>query len=81
MPARFDDDLVVETTTQAVTGARLVMKQDVRRGSRSAVFGCRDDRLPVRQRPARQIAGKHPLNATLTQACDAELLAIAAGMQ
>ena len=33
MPARFDDELVVETATQAVTGARLVMKQDVRRGA------------------------------------------------
>ena len=33
MPARFDDELVVKTATQAVTGARLVMKQDVRRGA------------------------------------------------
>ncbi|MFD1157137.1 tol-pal system-associated acyl-CoA thioesterase [Roseovarius aestuarii] len=31
-PARFDDELQVETTTQAVTGARLVMEQKVSRG-------------------------------------------------
>ena len=31
-PARFDDELVVETRTQAVTGARLVMEQEVKRG-------------------------------------------------
>ena len=31
-PARFDDELQVETTTQAVTGARLVMEQRVSRG-------------------------------------------------
>ena len=31
-PARFDDALIVETTTQAVTGARLVLDQKVTRG-------------------------------------------------
>lgn len=31
-PARFDDDLTVETTTQAVTGARLIVEQKVVRG-------------------------------------------------
>ncbi|MDU8910424.1 tol-pal system-associated acyl-CoA thioesterase [Aestuariicoccus sp. MJ-SS9] len=31
-PAKFDDDLVVETTTKSVTGARLVMWQEVKRG-------------------------------------------------
>ncbi len=31
-PARFDDDLTVETTTQAVTGARLIVEQKVTRG-------------------------------------------------
>jgi acyl-CoA thioester hydrolase len=31
-PAVFGDDLVVETRVQAVTGARLVLGQDVRRG-------------------------------------------------
>ena len=30
-PARFDDDLVVETKTQAVTGARLIVEQSVMR--------------------------------------------------
>ena len=33
LPARFDEELVVETTSQAVTGARLILKQDVFRGS------------------------------------------------
>ena len=31
-PARFDDDLTVETITQAVTGARLIVEQKVMRG-------------------------------------------------
>ncbi|WP_306115439.1 MULTISPECIES: tol-pal system-associated acyl-CoA thioesterase [unclassified Roseovarius] len=31
-PARFDDDLLVETKTQAVTGARLIVEQSVMRG-------------------------------------------------
>lgn len=31
-PARFDDALEVETRTQSVSGARLVMEQSVRRG-------------------------------------------------
>jgi len=31
-PARFDDELVVETTTQQITGARLVLAQVVMRG-------------------------------------------------
>ncbi len=31
-PARFDDTLEVETTTQNVTGARLVLDQTVKRG-------------------------------------------------
>lgn len=30
-PARFDDELAVQTTVQAVGGARLVLKQDVTR--------------------------------------------------
>ncbi|OWU85478.1 thioesterase [Oceanicola sp. 22II-s10i] len=30
-PARFDDQLTVHTTTEAVTGARIVLKQDVLR--------------------------------------------------
>lgn len=32
MPARFDDVLEVETITEAVTGARLVLEQKVTRG-------------------------------------------------
>ena len=32
-PALYDDELEVETTTQSVTGARLVMDQVVRRGA------------------------------------------------
>jgi len=32
IPARFDDDLVVGTATEAVTGARIVLRQEVRRG-------------------------------------------------
>lgn len=32
LPARFDDALEVETVTQAVTGARLVLEQKVARG-------------------------------------------------
>lgn len=32
-PARFDDDLVVETTAEVVTGARVVLKQAVQRGA------------------------------------------------
>ncbi|MGR3660485.1 MAG: tol-pal system-associated acyl-CoA thioesterase [Paracoccaceae bacterium] len=31
--ARFDDELVVETSVQAVTGARIVLRQDVLRGA------------------------------------------------
>ena len=31
-PAKFDDELVVETTTAQVTGARLVLDQVVKRG-------------------------------------------------
>lgn len=31
-PARFDDELEVETNVAQVTGARIVLKQDVRRG-------------------------------------------------
>lgn len=30
-PAKFDDELVVQTTTEAVTGARVILKQDVLR--------------------------------------------------
>ncbi|MEL7213249.1 MAG: tol-pal system-associated acyl-CoA thioesterase [Pseudomonadota bacterium] len=30
-PARFDDELIVETTTEAMTGARIVFRQDVKR--------------------------------------------------
>jgi acyl-CoA thioester hydrolase len=32
-PANYDDDLEVETTTHAISGARLVMNQLVRRGA------------------------------------------------
>lgn len=31
-PAKFDDELVVETATLQVTGARIVVQQDVKRG-------------------------------------------------
>ena len=31
-PAKFDDELVVETSTLQVTGARIVLQQDVTRG-------------------------------------------------
>lgn len=31
-PAQFDDILTVETTVEATTGARMVLKQDVKRG-------------------------------------------------
>ncbi|QOL81181.1 tol-pal system-associated acyl-CoA thioesterase [Pseudooceanicola spongiae] len=31
-PAKFDDELVVETTPAAVTGARITLLQEVRRG-------------------------------------------------
>lgn len=31
-PAHFDDDLTVRTRTQAITGARIVLNQDVWRG-------------------------------------------------
>ncbi len=37
MPARFDDELVVRTETEAVTGARLVLRQTVWRGAGPAV--------------------------------------------
>ncbi|MGI3170526.1 tol-pal system-associated acyl-CoA thioesterase [Pseudooceanicola sp. C21-150M6] len=30
-PAKFDDELVVETVTETVTGARIILKQDVLR--------------------------------------------------
>jgi len=30
-PARFDDELIVETTPQQITGARIVLRQDVQR--------------------------------------------------
>lgn len=30
-PARFDDELVVETVPEAVTGARITLRQDVKR--------------------------------------------------
>lgn len=30
-PAKFDDELVVETTTEAMTGARIVFRQEVKR--------------------------------------------------
>lgn len=33
MPAKFDDELLVETRTIQVTGARLVMEQIVKRGN------------------------------------------------
>ena len=31
-PAKFDDDLTVETRPEQVTGARIVLQQDVKRG-------------------------------------------------
>ena len=31
-PARFDDELIVRTTVEQMTGARIVLKQDVTRG-------------------------------------------------
>lgn len=33
MPAKFDDDLQVRTMVKAVTGVRLLMSQEVRRGA------------------------------------------------
>mgnify|MGYP001793709490 FL=1 len=30
-PAKFDDELVVETSTDAVTGARIIFRQDIKR--------------------------------------------------
>ena len=32
-PARFDDDLTVVTASEAMTGARIKLRQDIRRGS------------------------------------------------
>ena len=32
LPAHFDDELTVETETEAMTGARIVLRQDVKRG-------------------------------------------------
>lgn len=32
-PARFDDDLIVRTTVEQMTGARIVLNQDVMRGA------------------------------------------------
>ena len=32
-PARFDDDLTVVTAVQEMTGARIILRQDIRRGS------------------------------------------------
>ena len=37
-PARFDDDLIVETRPHAQTGARIILRQDIRRGS-ELLFG------------------------------------------
>jgi len=31
MPAKFDDELEVETSVEAITGVRLIMRQDVKR--------------------------------------------------
>ncbi len=31
-PARFDDDLTVVTASEALTGARIILRQDIRRG-------------------------------------------------
>lgn len=31
-PAKFDDELTVQTTTESVTGARIVLRQEVLRG-------------------------------------------------
>ena len=37
-PARFDDDLIVDTRPQVQTGARIILRQDIRRGS-ELLFG------------------------------------------
>jgi acyl-CoA thioester hydrolase len=39
-PARFDDALTVETSPEAVTGARVVLRQEVLRGG-TAIFSAR----------------------------------------
>ena len=59
-PARFDDELVVQTTVQSVTGARIGLQQDVWRGverlfAAQLVLVCLTDsghpaRLPVDMR-------------------------------
>ena len=33
-PARFDDELMVETSTEAMTGARIIFRQDVKRADK-----------------------------------------------
>ncbi|WP_072631574.1 tol-pal system-associated acyl-CoA thioesterase [Planktotalea frisia] len=33
VPARFDDELIVRTSVEQMTGARIVLKQDVTRGT------------------------------------------------
>ena len=33
LPARFDDDLTVETWPEAQSGARIILRQDIRRGT------------------------------------------------
>jgi acyl-CoA thioester hydrolase len=56
-PARFDDDLMVDTAVQSLTGARIVLQQDISRGAErlfaaQVVLVCLTDsghpaRLPV----------------------------------
>lgn len=38
-PARFDDELVVETTPETITGARIVLRQIVRRADKVLFSG------------------------------------------
>ncbi len=38
-PARFDDELLVRTTTKAISGARIVLRQEVDRAGRRDVLG------------------------------------------
>jgi len=69
-PANFDDELVVETSTETITGARIVMKQEVRRGH-TLLFSAmvtivaltqagQPARLPAKLRLAMRQDGKNP---------------------
>ncbi len=51
-PAKFDDELAVETRVEAITGARIVLEQVVTQAGRAALPGARDARLPDRGRGA-----------------------------